>query len=167
MNSVRSWFKIFLSLPQTGYIGQTFALGVQSMRCLGILFHVSKISGEAGENIELAADVEPLKLLDCILEKVKSAIDVLGVDEDSHLFRFHELFRQMRHIWALEFSGNAGITTDIQLPTDTSNTLNGSITLPSGSAIPAPRRYEADIAEFPDFDLFDSEFLLGWPPMNL
>lgn len=166
MTAVRSWFEVFMSLPETAYLGQSFSLGVQSMRCLGMLFYLSKKLKDAGEDIEFGPDVEPLGLLDCMLDRLQNAITNLGLGEDSHLIRFHQVFRQMRHTWALEYAANVDSTSEVELLNGTSSARNATTTSLDINVAQSARRYEADFADFPELDLFDSEFLLGWPPIS-
>jgi hypothetical protein len=86
LNSIKSWFDVFLTIPPAAYVGFPFSVGSQLGHCLIALYRISTLDDPAW-NKDIVRNTANLTLiLDQVTDNMRQSAELAGLDSDSDMF---------------------------------------------------------------------------------
>ncbi|KAI4285158.1 MAG: hypothetical protein L6R35_004724 [Caloplaca aegaea] len=149
IESVKSWFEIFFTIPPIAYVGFPFSIFSQLVRCLSTLYRLSTLEDPAWERKSVQKTADLLVIFDQVIKNMEQVAAIAGQDNNGSIgedtfSRTAKMFRSIRPGWEAKLGG---------LDSETVSTLP---TLPVGTDIPLP---EVTLTEPMDKDWLMDLFL--------
>jgi hypothetical protein len=83
LNSVKSWFDVFFTIPPSAYIAFSFSVFSQLVHCLVALFRLSTLDDPAWDKDIVRNTANLLLILDQVADNIGQAARLAGLDSDS------------------------------------------------------------------------------------
>lgn len=136
LDSVKSWFDVFFTIPPADYIGFPFSIFSQLSKCLITLYKLSSLDDPSWPKAEVRKMADVLTILDMVIHNLAQASTVAAFDSSDmgeDIFnRTAKRFKSIRVGW------EAKLNTDIVMATSE-----------AGPTIDAPLPYDFSV-EFPE-----------------
>ena len=131
IESVKSWFEIFFTIPPIAYSGFPFSIFSQLVRCLITLYRLSTLEDPAWDRKAVQKTADLLVIFDQVIENMEQVAAIArqdnnGSTEEDTFSRTAKMFRSIRPGWEAKL---------VSLDSQTVSTLP---TLPIGTDIPLP-----------------------------
>jgi hypothetical protein len=103
LQSIKSWFDVFLSITPAAYFGLPFSIFLQLVRCIATLYLLKTLDGPCWDE-GILDTVEPLLILDRVINNLEQVPILAGLDNrdslDADVFsRTAQTFRSLRPGW--------------------------------------------------------------------
>lgn len=144
IESIKSWFDVFFTIPPAAYIGFPFSIFSQLVHCLVTLYRLSTLNDPAWDKNGVCKTADLLLILDHVINNMEQVKTLAGLDnndspEGDIFSRTAKLFRSIRPEWEAKLSPD-----DLMV-----------------STIPTPQNAgETDLPEVLPMDFSDNEWLL-------
>lgn len=104
LESIQSWFNVFFTIPPAAYVGFTFSICSQLVRCLSTLFQLKALDGSVRDENSIWDTVDPLFILNRVITNLEQVAILAGLDntdspEGDIFSRVAQLFRSLRPVW--------------------------------------------------------------------
>ena len=111
VESVKSWFKTFFTIPPGAYIGFPFSIFSQLVRCLVTLYKLSTLDDPAWDKNGVRKTANLLLILDQVVENMEQVSVLAGLDnndgqERDVYFRTANMLRSIRPGWEAVLVGS-------------------------------------------------------------
>jgi hypothetical protein len=83
LNSAKSWFDVFFTIPPSAYIGFSFSVLSQLVHCLVALYRLSTLDDPAWDKDIIRNTVNLLLILDQVANNIGQVTRLAGLDTDS------------------------------------------------------------------------------------
>lgn len=95
IESIKSWFEMFLAIPPADYIGFPFSISSQLVHCLTTLYRLSTLNDSNWDKGSVRETTDLLPILDQVINNMEQVAAVAGLD-DSDIAEGYEFFRTAR-----------------------------------------------------------------------
>ena len=123
VESVKSWFEVFFTIPPNAYIGFPFSIFSQLVRCLVTLYRLSTLEDPAWNRNEVQKTADLLLIFDQVINNMEQVSVLAGLDnsdsvEGDVFSRTAKMFRSIRPGWEAVLAGPVGpsVSTSPNLP---------------------------------------------------
>ena len=104
VESIRSWFEVFLAIPPADYIGFPFSIFSQLVHCLTTLYRLSTLNDPNWDKGSVRETTDLLPVLDQVINNMEQVAAVAGLDnsdiaEGDVFSRTARKFRSIRLEW--------------------------------------------------------------------
>ena len=104
VESVKSWFETFFTIPPNAYIGFPFSIFSQLVRCLVTLYRLSTLDDPAWDKSGVQKTADLLVILDQVINNMEQVSVLAGLDNNGNLegdvfFRTAKMLRSIRPGW--------------------------------------------------------------------
>lgn len=82
LNSIKSWFDVFFTIPPAAYIGFPFSVCSQLVHCLVALYRLSTLDDPAWDNDIVRNTANLLLILDQVANNIRQVTELAGLDSD-------------------------------------------------------------------------------------
>ncbi|KAK9235751.1 Zn(II)2Cys6 transcription factor [Lipomyces kononenkoae] len=107
LNSAKSWFDVFLSIPPKACVDFPFSIVSQLMHCLVTLYRLSILEDPAWDTAKARNRVDALSILDQIINNITQTIAQIGLRSDGEvLSRAHKMLISMKAKWEARLGSN-------------------------------------------------------------
>lgn len=139
IESIKSWFEVFFTIPPVAYIGFPFSIFSQLVRCLVTLYRLSTLNDPAWDKDGVRKTADLLLILDHVIsnmEQVTTAAELDNNDSvDGDIFsRTAKMFRSIRVGWEAKLVPDDLTVSPISRPQ-------------SVNEIPLPETFPVDISD--------------------
>ena len=137
VESVKSWFEVFFTIPPNAYIGFPFSIFSQLVHCLVTLYRLSALDDPAWNKNGVQKTADLLLIFDQVINNMEQVSVLAGLDnsdsvEGDVFSRTAKMFRSIRPGWEAILLGPVGPTAYT------------SKNLPDGNDIPLPEDFSLD-----------------------
>ena len=145
VESIRSWFEVFLAIPPADYIGFPFSIFSQLVHCLTTLYRLSTLNDSNWDKGSVRETTDLLPILDQVINNMEQVAAVAGLDnsdiaEGDVFSRTARKFRSIRLEWEAKL-GPDDLTV---------------------STIPTPQSAEATLTEASSADFSDNDWMMDF-----
>lgn len=146
VESIKSWFDVFFTIPPIDYIGFPFSIFSQLLHCLVTLYRLSTLQDPAWDKNGVQETIDLLLTLDQVINNMEQVATVAGLDNSNSTEGdvFSRIARELRSI-RLEWEAMLRLH-DLIIPT--SPTLQNVTETPFSEALPV--------------DLADSDWMMDF-----
>ncbi len=123
VESVKSWFEVFFTIPPNAYIGFPFSIFSQLVRCLVTLYRLSTLDDPAWNKNGVQKTADLLLILDQVIRNMEQVSVLAGLDnsdsvERDFFSRTAKMFRSIRPGWEAILVGpdTPAVSTSPNLP---------------------------------------------------
>ena len=123
VESVKSWFEVFFTIPPNAYIGFPFSIFSQLVRCLVTLYKLSTLDDPAWNKNGVRKTADLLLIFDQVINNMEQVSALAGLDnsdsvEGDVFSRTAKMFRSIRPGWEAILVGPVGplVSTSPNLP---------------------------------------------------
>ena len=139
VESTKSWFEVFFSIPPTDYIGFPFSIFSQLVRCLVTLYRLSTLNDPAWDKNGVREAADLLLILDQVINNMEQVANLAGLDnndstEGDVFSRTAKKFRSIRPEWEAKLGSNDLIVPTMPPPENANET-------------PLPEAFPVDFAD--------------------
>ena len=128
VESIRSWFEVFLGIPPANYIGFPFSIFSQLVHCLTTLFRLSTLNDSRWDKGSVRETSDLLPILDQVINNMEQVAAVAGLDnsdiaEGDVFSRTARKFRSIRLEWEAKLGPDDLTVSTISTPQSAEATL--------------------------------------------
>lgn len=127
VESIKSWFGVFFTIPPTAYIGFPFSIFSQIVRCLVTLYRLSTLNDPAWDKNGVWKTADLLLILDQVINNMEQVKTLAGLDnndcpEGDIFSRTAKLFRSIRPEWEAKLGPDDLMVSTIPTPQNANET---------------------------------------------
>ena len=127
VESIKSWFEVFFSIPPTDYIGFPFSIFSQLVHCLVTLYRLSTLRDPAWDKNGVREAADLLLILDQVINNMEQGATLAGLDnndstEGDVFSRTAKKFRSIRPEWEAKLGSADLIVPTIPPPRNANET---------------------------------------------
>ncbi|KAL4787633.1 hypothetical protein BJX76DRAFT_354113 [Aspergillus varians] len=130
LTSTRSWFDILLALPLDEYVGFSFAIFSQIIRCIIILFRLATLDASIWDKAHVQKTAKPLATLNQIVNNLERVPILAGLDNrdspDGDVFsRSAQVLRSLQSEWEARLASDDDMMAPDMTSSSSSQEING------------------------------------------
>ncbi|KAI9740059.1 MAG: hypothetical protein M1818_004810 [Claussenomyces sp. TS43310] len=104
LESIKSWFDVFFTIPPAAYIGFPFSIFSQLLRCMMTLYRLMTLDGPTCDDEGVWKTVDPLLVLGRVINNMEQVAILAGLDKSESpggdvFSRGAQMFRSLRPGW--------------------------------------------------------------------
>ena len=98
VESIKSWFEVFFTIPHNDYVGFPFSIFSQLVHCLVILYRLSTLDDPAWDKNGVQETADLLLIVDQLINKLDYAAAKLVIDDSPEADVFSRTAKKLRSI---------------------------------------------------------------------
>ena len=127
VESIKSWFKVFFTIPPIAYIGFPFSIFSQLVHCLVTLYRLSTLSDPAWDKNGVQKTVDLLPIVDQVIDNMEQVATVARLDNNASterdvFSRTAKLFRSIRLKWEAKLRPEDVMVSTLSTPQNANET---------------------------------------------
>jgi hypothetical protein len=127
IESIKSWFEVFFTIPPTAYISFPFSIFSQLVRCLVTLYRLSTLDDPTWDKNGVWKTANLLLILDHVIDNMEQVKTLAGLDnndspEGDIFSRTAKLFRSIRPEWEAKLGADDLMVSTIPTPQNANET---------------------------------------------
>lgn len=125
LDSVKSWFDIFFTIPPSDYIGFPYSFFSQLSHCLLTLYKLSSLDDPSWVKAEVRKTADIISILDMVINNLAQVSSLAGLDSsdmgEDIFTRTAKRFRSVKVGWEAKLDTGVMRATSASRPTDDLN----------------------------------------------